>query len=500
MIQRRQLLKGLAAASAATAMAGGVPRWARAAANTDARFLIVVPAFGGAQIIDSVLPIRASEAGSQANVIDCFPDNEVVSLTGSPIRAADATMNHLVGQTIEQTFTVPLSPFIDKHKAQMMVTTLTGTSVNHAVAQHRSLTGGGAWGGRTLQEIVAMTYGKDYPLPNVNMSRMGYLQAGDDVTIPSRVRAEPILQPLVKPLSFSASKGLRPGGADIPAQGLIDKARALRDDNLDPDSSFYQTFRLSERIKLWMRQRSIDATAIEKQNLIDKLFFVPEIADILPLSQYGLVPSEDALLLAETFPDMFADEPDPFEQQAALAYLLIKNNASVTVTLSPTFAPVVGGPFGLKTVPLAFDGSHQDHRAAQAIMWFQMLSVVDRLIDLLKGAVFNPDTGETFWDRTMIHLATDFGRDKRRPADAQIWGTSHHLNNGHLTISPFVRGNTVLGGVDPQTALTYGFNTQTGAPDPSRNTTEAESFSGLLQALGVDTTEANLPDVPCMRA
>jgi hypothetical protein len=133
-------------------------------------------------------------------------------------------------------------------------------------------------------------------------------------------------------------------------------------------------------------------------------------------------------------------------------------------------------------------------------MWFQMLSVVDRLIDLLKGAVFNPDTGETFWDRTMIHLATDFGRDKRRPADAQIWGTSHHLNNGHLTISPFVRGNTVLGGVDPQTALTYGFNTQTGAPDPSRNTTEAESFSGLLQALGVDTTEANLPDVPCMRA
>lgn len=500
MLQRRQLLKGLAAATAATAMAGGVPRWARAAINKDARFLIVIPAFGGAQIIDSVLPIRASEAGSQASVIDCFPDAEVVSLAGSPIRAVNASMNHVVAQTLETTFTVPLSPFIDKHKAQMMVTTLTGSSVNHAVAQHRSLTGGGAWKGRTLQECVAMAYGKDYPLPNVNMSRMGYLQPGDDPTIPSRVRAEPILQPLVKPLSFSASKGLRRGGADVPAQSLIDRARKLRDDELDPESSFYQTFRLSERIKLWMRQRSIDAPAIEKQQLIDKLFFVPEIADILPLSDYGLVSSEDALLLAEVFPDMFADDPDPLEQQAALAYLLIKNHASVTVTLSPTFAPVLGGPFGIKTVPLAFDGSHQDHRAAQALMWFQMLSIVDRLIDLLRGAVFNPETGETFWDRTMIHVATDFGRDKRRPPDATIWGTSHHLNNGHVTISPFVRGNTVLGGVDPQTAYTYGFDLQTGAPDPGRNTSEAESFAGLLQALGVDTSEASLPDVPCMRA
>jgi hypothetical protein len=345
-----------------------------------------------------------------------------------------------------------------------------------------------------------LAYGKDYPLPNVNMSRMGYLQDGDDTTIPSRVRAEPIVQPLVKPLSFSASKGLRKDGADIPAQSLIDQARSLRNDQLDPESSFYQTFRLSDRIKLWLRQRSIDAPAIEQQQLIDKLFFVPEIADILPLSDYRLVASEDALMLASVFPDMFADDPDPLEQQAALAYLLIKNHASVTVTLSPTFAPVLGGPFGLKVPPLAFDGSHQDHRAAQAIMWFRMLSIVDRLADLLKAVEFDPDTGETFWDRTMIHLATDFGRDKRRPADTPIWGTGHHLNNGHMTISPFVRGNTVLGGVNPQTGMTYGFDLQTGAPAPGRTTSEAESFSGLVQALGIDTSEASLPDVPAMRA
>jgi hypothetical protein len=501
-LNRRQLFKGLAATSAVAAITGGdlASKQARAAGNPDARFLIVIPAFGGAQLINSVLPIRASEAGAAAPTLDCFPDEQVVDLAGSPIRAADAVMDHLVGQTVGTMFQVPLSPFIDKHKQQMMVTTLTGTSVNHAVAQHRALTGGGAWGGRTLQECVAMAYGDDYPLPNVNMSRMGYLQQGDDTSIPSRVRAEPIAQPLVKPLSFSASKGLRPGSQDIPAQSLIDMARALRNDKLDPESSFYQAFRLSERIKLWTTQRSVDAPAIEAQGLIDKLFFVPESPE-LPLSEFDLQASEDAVRLATVFPDIFGADPDPLERQAALAYLLIKNHASVSVTLSPTFAPITGGPFGLKTVPLAFDGSHNDHRAAQALMWFRVLDVADRLIDLLAETVFDSDSGESFMDRTMVHFATDFGRDKRRPGDgSDIWGTAHNINNGHVTISPLVNGNTVLGGVDPTTGMTYGFDLQTGAEAPSRNTSEAESFAGLLQALGVDTSEAGLVDVPAMRA
>ena len=62
-----------------------------------------------------------------------------------------------------------------------------------------------------------------------------------------------------------------------------------------------------------------------------------------------------------------------------------------------------------------------------------------------------------------------------------------------------VRGNTILGGVDPNTGLTYGFDPNTGAPDPGRNMNEPEIFSGLLQALGIDTSEASLPNVPAMR-
>ena len=114
------------------------------------------------------------------------------------------------------------------------------------------------------------------------------------------------------------------------------------------------------------------------------------------------------------------------------------------------------------------------------------------------------DDGESMWDRTMIHFATDFGRAKRRPAGQTVWGTAHDLNNGTLTISPLVRGNTVLGDVHKMESVeldghTYGFNLQTGAPDPNRQTSEAEHYAGLLQALGVDTTPASLPDVPAMR-
>ena len=57
----------------------------------------------------------------------------------------------------------------------------------------------------------------------------------------------------------------------------------------------------------------------------------------------------------------------------------------------------------------------------------------------------------------------------------------------------------VLGGVDPDTAKTYGFDPLTGEPEPGREMAEAEIFSGLLGALGVDTTDSGLPSVPAMR-
>ncbi|MEM9488187.1 MAG: hypothetical protein AAGC55_03525, partial [Myxococcota bacterium] len=148
---------------------------------------------------------------------------------------------------------------------------------------------------------------------------------------------------------------------------------------------------------------------------------------------------------------------------------------------------------------LAFDYSHNDHRSAQAFMWQRTLDLADRLIDLLKDEEFDASTGESLWDRTLIYVATDFGRSRNRVAGSDLFGSGHHLNNGNLIISPLANGNSVLGGVDRDTGLTYGFDPQTGAPDPDRTMGEADIYAGILQALQVTTTGSGLPDMPAMR-
>ena len=161
---------------------------------------------------------------------------------------------------------------------------------------------------------------------------------------------------------------------------------------------------------------------------------------------------------------------------------------------------VTGGTSGIASPPLAFDFSHNAHREGQAFMWARVLSIVDRLIDLLRSEVFDATTGETLWDRTLIYMATDFGRSRNRPANATDFGSGHDLNNGVVLISPMVKGNTVLGGVDPSTTLTYGFDARTGAAAPGKlSSNEPDIFSGVLTALGVDTTGSGLPDASAFK-
>jgi hypothetical protein len=151
---------------------------------------------------------------------------------------------------------------------------------------------------------------------------------------------------------------------------------------------------------------------------------------------------------------------------------------------------------GLNNPPIAFDFSHQSHRAAQAFMWERVMRVADGLITLLQGVEW--EDGESMWDRTMIYLASDFGRTKTRPSGSETFGSGHDLNNAVLAISPLVNGNSVLGGVDPDTGLTYGFDPISGAPQPGRTMTEPEIYSGLLGAMGVESG-SELPSVPAMR-
>ena len=487
-LTRRTLLRGAAAGLGAAAL----PRMARAQSADKPKFLIVVAGAGGASIIDSFLAIRESEAGANAPSLNCFPDSEVELVTDSPFRAVRLAKS-AVG-AIPIPFVSDQRPFVRKRKNELMVTTLTGTSVNHRIAQKRAITGNEAWNGRTLQEAVATHYGQGLPLPNVNMAIDGYAQPGIDPTTPSWALGEAVAEPSLWPLSLDGARGIQ----NAPSKSRIEMARRLRDEQLDPETTFARTFASSPRLALWRQQRAAQ-TGIENLDLISKLNVFPDAPPELPLSAYGLAESPDGAKVREAFPNY---QNDPFEAQAALAFLLIKHGVSVTVTISPSFSVLLqtsSFPPAVTNPPLAFDFSHNSHRAAQGVMWSRILGVADRLADLLASEELAD--GESYWDHSMIYFATDFGRTKQRTNGSEDFGSSHDLNNGFAFLSPLVNGGKVLGGVDPSTGLTYGFDPEdpAGVARPGTNMSEAQIYAGIVHALGIPTEGSGLADMRAMR-
>ncbi len=490
---RRQVLMGMSAATlGASALLG---RSARAVEEPpERRFLIVLGAAGGASIIDSFLAIRESESRTPAT-LNCFPDAVVHQVEGSPFRAVNLQADQ-TGPTPFPLHTDQLE-FVRKHHQDLMVATLTCTSVNHDVAQKRSITGNDAWAGRTLQEAVATAYGDGLALPNVNMAvGSTFMTPGHDRTIPASCFPEPVVSPSTWPLSLHGSKGI--AGPD---QALIEKARNLRDQGLEPASIFRRIFAGNEDLERWIRLRRTQRQ-LETADLITKLM-VRADSPKFPLAANGLQESEHAARVRERFP---LYEINPLHAQAALAYLLIKTGVSVSVTLGTrAFIGEVTGELITRALegepgvdaPLGFDVSHGYHRSAQAVGWNQLLLVADGLIDLLKAEEYR--NGESLWDRSLIYIATDFGRTKKRAPGAEEFGTSHDLNNGVVILSPQANGDRVLGGVNPDTAMTYGFDPTTGAPDPGRTMQEKEIYAGVLHTLGVDTAGTDLPDMRAMR-
>jgi hypothetical protein len=452
------------------------------------KFLIVIGAAGGASIVDSFLAVRQSESANAAG-LNTFPDAQVQGVADSPFRAVKYSNSRL--GSINIPVNTDQLAFVKKHAHEMLVATSVGTSVNHGIAQKRSLTGNGAWRGRTLQEAVALQWGNGMPLPNVNMGTGGYAERGTDDSLPLSCFGEPVVNPSLWPLGLDGSRGI----AGAPSKDVIALARSTRD-ALDSKSIFGRTFQDSDALKRWSEQRGVQQPKLEALDLITKLNVLPDLPAI-PLSKYGLASSPDGARLREVFPGFFTD---PVQGQAALAFLLLKYRVSVSVTLGPDFNVAVGGPNGIANPPLAFDISHNDHRGGQAFMWARILSTVDSLITLLKAEPFDAQTGESMWDRTLIYVATEFGRTRPRPSGATEFGSGHDLNNGFLLLSPMVKGNTVLGGVDPNTTLTYGFDARTGAPQPGKLTSnEPDIFSGVLTAMGADLGGSGLPDATAFK-
>lgn len=490
-VTRRGLLRGIAAGAAATAL--GRARPGRAADGSDdgpSKHLIVLGAFGGAAIIDSFLAISADEVTPElAETLDVFPAEERVLVAGSAFRAVDRTSTLFGGEHVTQQ-----SAFANAHRDRMLVATQTVTSVNHTIAQERAITGNGAWNGRTLQEAAAMAYGGGKPLPNVTMGSLGFRADGHDDAVPSRFRAEPVPSPQTWPLSLDGIEGVE----NHPDREVVELARSLRNDHLDPESAFWGAFVLSDRLQRWRTQRNEELPDIEAAELLAKLNFgMP--SDALPEFD-----AADLAALQTAFAQLSAD---PLQSQAALTYLLLKHGISTSVTLSPNWNlvahPDAGQFMGAPAVlnpPLSFDYSHNDHRVCQAVMWQRMLDTIDALVALLDDAEHPEAPGQSLMDHTLIYLATDFGRTKSHPAGAPTWGSGHHLNNGSLIVSSLTAGNTLLGGVEPSTGLTYGWDPVTGAPQPGTEVAEGTVYAGILQALGVDTSGSGLPSVPAMCA
>ncbi len=444
------------------------------------RFLIVISAAGGASIVDSFLAVRASESRNAAT-LNTFPDAQVKTV--GAFRAVKVSSPAL--GSIPVPVNTDQLAFVQKHSADMLVATNIGTSVNHIIAQKRSLTGNGAWKGRTLQECVALQYGSSFPIPNVNMGIGGYAERGVDDLLPSYCYNEVVQNPSLWPLGLDGSRGLK----FAPTTASLDLARATRR-SLDAQSVFGQTFADSKALKRWNDQRTLTQPQLQALDLITKLNILPDKPPQIPLTEFGLGTSPEAARLTQAFPNFFTD---PVEGQAALAFLLLKYRVSCAVTIGPSFNVVVGGANGIANPPLAFDFSHNDHRAGQAFMWARVLGAIDTLITLLKAEPF--DATESLWDRTLIYVATDFGRTRNRPDNAATFGSGHDLNNGVLMLSPMLKGNTVLGGVDPNTLQTFGFDARTGAAQPGKlSSNEPDIFSGVLTALGVDTSGSGLPD------
>ena len=195
------------------------------------------------------------------------------------------------------------------------------------------------------------------------------------------------------------------------------------------------------------------------------------------LATYGFGVSADVNLVRSKFTALATD---PYEARLALAFLATKNGLSNAVSIAPSQSPLITAQ-GSPNAPIAFDWSHVDHRGAQNAMWSYLLKGIDSLIDLLKATDVDGDAAKgKMWDRSLIYIATEFGRDK-----VASGGSGHHLNNGFVVVSPLVNGNKVYGGVDAATGLTHGFDPNTGAADTNKKMKEKDIYGAIAHALGI---------------
>lgn len=427
------------------------------------RYLFVLTAFGGASIVDSFLPVAASESAKPGE-LTTFSDDLLDTVGG--LRCVRPLVEEAASDPRQPPVRYAQKSFLDRHGADVAVVTMNHSSVSHPTAQARSLTGGGtADRGRTILETVAEAHGRGLPLPVVNMSSRGFSLAGTDSALAAELRQVAVADPRSFPLGTHGSQGIvRPLDLE-----LLERARVVRG-KVEEVSLFSARHKNTHSLQRWasLRER---AAAVEEADLVSKLLLTD-----LP----GLPASPDLALIRESLPSV---DYDIMQAEAALAFLLVKNRVSCSVSfgsLSLATRELVDGVVTPSVYPPeGFDAAHTSHRVAQSSCWSRVLAAADGLIRLLKTTE-DPSRPETsMWDHSLVYFPTDFGRERTRPLDRLAFGTGHHLNNGVLLVSPLIKGNRVYGGVDPDTLLTYGFDRETGEPDKGSVMVEEDLFGAV---------------------
>lgn len=453
---------------------------ARAQSQGTPPLLFVVAAAGGASITDSFLAVRSADSQGGGG-LNTFSDAMLSQPFGSAFRIPK-TVDASIEGAIDLGNQYPMNQFLTKHGSDVSVLTQECTSVNHLIGAKRCLNGNQINAGRTIQEAMALRWGEGLLLPNANMSGGGYILPGDDDSIPNWARAEPIADAKLFAFSTHPSRGIK--GA--PDENLLAHARQVRS-SVEAASPFLRTFKNSSLIQNYQSRRALMASQMEAANLIQKLMLFQNSGQV-PLSDFDLESSPLSASLISHFPKMLTD---PYEGQAALAFLLARYGVSNAITFGVGSSPVFESTERIVNAPIGFDWSHNDHLGGQNTMWSRVLKTLDGLIDLLKTTDYLGDpTKGKMWEHSLIFVATEFGREK----SAGGGGSGHHLNNGNVIISPLIKGNKVYGGVDPNTLLTYGFDPQTGQPAPGTLMHEEHVYSAVAHALDIDfPNRINMP-------
>ncbi|MDB4986464.1 MAG: hypothetical protein JWN04_1642, partial [Myxococcaceae bacterium] len=444
----------------------------------DRKLLFILGAWGGASIIDSFMPVSVSDTGNPfgAQSMNVFPDEGLVKPAGSNLRVPSILDDYSI-------FAKPsygIADFVKAHGADLAAIGHSVSSVNHTIGQQRALSGAGINRGRTLMEAMALRYGGGMVLPNCNMATDGYARNGADGSVPAEARHELISSPLLFATGTHGSRGV----AGAPDDKLIARARAARK-SLEGRSLFGRTFADDARRQKFLSGRDTLSPQIEQANVFDKLLLT-DPAKLDP--KYGVSLDPLALAVRGMLPGI---ETDRLQGQVGLAFLLAYHGISTSVTMGFSQDAYVTPDGKIINSPIAFDFSHNNHRVAQSLMWSRTLGLLDTLITLLKTHDYmgDPTLGK-MWDRSLVYIATEFGRDKKRPFLSSSWGTAHDLNNGSTIISPLIKGNAVYGGVDPATCLTYGFDPVTGAADKNAVMGESDVYGIIAHALDLDAPAA----------